>query len=67
MIKKGFVSFICSDGHDLDRPLTLIDAYRLVENKFSNEVANLLFFENGRRVIENIDVLSVPLCKKKFF
>lgn len=67
LIKKGFVSFICSDGHDLDRPLSLIDAYRFVENKFSSEVANLLFFENGRRVIENIDVLSVPLCKKKFF
>ncbi len=43
LIKRGQVSFICSDCHDLNRPLTLIDAYKLIDRKFNSEVSNLLF------------------------
>lgn len=67
LIEKSLVSFICSDAHNLNRPLSLMDAYKLIEHKFNSEIANLLFNENGDRVISDMETLKLPLCKKRLF
>ncbi len=67
LIEKGYLSFICSDAHNINRPLTLIDAYNLISHKFNIDIANLLFEENSNRVLENKDTIKPFKCKKRLF
>ena len=52
-IKKGFISFVASDGHNLDdRPQLLRNSASIVEKKFGPEVAERLYWANQICVIE---------------
>lgn len=66
-IEKGELSFISSDCHNLDRPLSLIDAYKLIERKYSKEIAETLFNENPLRVISNKPLIKLQTTKKRIF
>ena len=51
-IKKGYIHFVASDGHNLDtRPLSMQKAARTVEKKFGQEEAQKLFYDHARMVI----------------
>lgn len=51
-IKKGYIDFVASDGHNLDtRPLSMQKAARTVEKKFGQEEAQKLFYDHARMVI----------------
>ncbi len=51
LIKKGLVDFVASDYHDF-RQLSILDAKKVVEKKFGKEIAQNLFIENARKIIE---------------
>ena len=53
MLKHHFVSFIASDAHHKERPLTLQDAYNRVSILLGKEEADQLFTYNSKKVIEN--------------
>ncbi len=67
LIEKGKLSFIASDAHNEYRPVSLLDAYRLVSRKFSEETAALLMEINPGRVIEDKPVKKVAAIRKKLF
>lgn len=47
MIENGWVSFIASDAHNVYRPCQLSDAYKVIRKKYSEEIADKLFYQNG--------------------
>lgn len=54
LLKHKLVHFIASDAHDPQRRLPVLSkAYSYVSRKYGEDYANLLFDENGRRVIEH--------------
>ena len=67
LIGKGKLSFIVSDAHNEHRPVSLLEAYRLISRKFSEETAELLMEINPKRVIENRSIKKVPAVKKRLF
>ena len=67
LIENKQLHFIASDAHNSHRPLTLIDAYKLVEKKFNCEVSKLLFIDNPKNVINNNDVAILPKVKRHLF
>lgn len=59
LMDANLVHFISSDGHDLSRrPVKLKSAYELVVNQWGEERANLLFYQNQKKMMkaEDIDV-----------
>ena len=67
LIEQGRVSFICSDAHNEYRPLSLLDAYKTISKKFNKEVADILFTDNAKRVINDEDLIKLKPVKKKWF
>ncbi len=53
MIKNGFVSFVASDAHNYQRPLSLKRALSLVENVIGEKEAEKLFITNPQKVIDD--------------
>lgn len=67
LIEKGKLSFIASDAHNQYRPVSLLDAYKLVSRKFSEETAELLMEINPGKVIEDKLVKKVSAIRRKLF
>ena len=67
LIEKGKLSFIASDAHNEYRPVSLLDVYKLVSRKFSEETAELLMEINPGKVIEDKPVKKVAAIRKKIF
>lgn len=60
LIKQGKLSFIASDAHSEHRPVSLINAYKLIEKKFGRQIAYRLFIRNPNAVINNYVVKPMP-------
>ena len=59
MLENNLVHLVASDGHKLNtRTVTLIESYKLVQEKFGRETANRLFYKNPKKIIqgEKIDI-----------
>jgi protein-tyrosine phosphatase len=53
LLSKGLVSFIASDAHDCThRPPRIDQAYTLVKKKMGLKIAECIFVENPRRVLQ---------------
>jgi protein-tyrosine phosphatase len=54
LIEAGMVQFVASDAHDLElRPPGLAAAYGRVGQRFGDEVAERLFVDHPRAVLED--------------
>lgn len=53
MLTHGFISFIASDTHGKQRPIQLKEVYELVTKKYGQELANDLFYNNAKAIIEH--------------
>jgi protein-tyrosine phosphatase len=52
MLDKGLVHFVASDGHDIiRRPPRLDVAFRWVQERYGNDLAELLFIDNPRAAV----------------
>ena len=51
MMKYGFISFIASDAHGRKRPSHLKEVYELVVSKYGKEVADDLFYNNAKAIL----------------
>jgi protein-tyrosine phosphatase len=52
MIENNLAHFIASDGHKKDtRTVTLTECYNLISDKYGNDIANRLFYENPLKAI----------------
>lgn len=63
LLDKGLVHFIASDGHDPEfRPPRMDEAWAWVTERYGAALAQLLFVDHGKAVIENrpIDLSSFP-------
>jgi len=63
LLERRMIHFVASDGHDpLQRPPQLLRAYRIVQEIFSEELADLLFIYNPRAVVEDKPLPVGPAC-----
>lgn len=61
LLRRRLVHFVASDAHDaVCRPPSLGEAYRLVRQVFSAELAELLFVRNPRAVLEDREIQAWP-------
>jgi len=61
LIQHRIVHFVASDAHDpVHRPPRLVDGYRIVGEMFGSALANLLFIENPRAVVQNQVIAGYP-------
>ena len=67
LIEEGKMHFICSDAHNVNRPLSLVDGYKLISKKFNDNVADVLFNDNPKKVLFNDNVQNVDRCKRRLF
>ena len=56
LLKLGLVDFVASDVHSF-RPNYLQMANEFIAKKFGRDVANKLFIENAKKVINNQDII----------
>ena len=56
LLKLGLVDFVASDVHSF-RPNYLQKANEFIAKKFGRDVANKLFIENAKKVINNQDII----------
>ena len=62
LLERGWVEFVASDGHDLDkRPFSLAAAYERVRELCGSVTAQRLFSENPRRAIKGEPVEAMPM------
>jgi len=68
-IDRGICHFIASDAHDTrDRHPKLRSAYEIVQGKWGEDLAERLFTENGKAVIEGAPIdRELPVKKKRWF
>jgi len=66
-IEKGKLSLMASDAHNEYRPLSLIEAYDLIERRFSYETAHLLMDVNPLRVLKDRPIKKAEPVRKHLF
>ena len=60
LIRRNWVHFVGTDAHSSNRRRPLMrDAYEHVANKYGDNMANRLFIDNSKCVINNEDILLV--------
>lgn len=67
LIEEGKISLFASDAHNELRPSLLKEEYELVSKKFDKQIAELLFVENPRNILNNLDIIKPQKIKKKLF
>ena len=67
LIKQQKIHLIASDGHNINRPITLIDAYNLITKHFNKEISDILFNDNPRRLLDDKELLNVDRVKEHIF
>ncbi len=74
LIENNLAHFVASDGHKPDgRSVTLAESYKLVKEKFGEEIASQLFYENplhailGDSVQTNVPIPIEDDLKPKFW
>ncbi len=66
LISRGKLSFIASDGHQTEwRPILLKEAFLEIVNKFSLEIAEKLFEQNQKLLLNNQPIPLMPSSKRK--
>lgn len=61
ILRRGAAHFVATDSHGVfTRTTELLDAYNLVAERYSREWADILMYENPRRVIEHRRLLDLP-------
>lgn len=66
-IHEGYLYFIASDAHNEYRPCTLKNAYDIIVSKFDEDIANRIFIDNPKCIINNETIAKMPIIKKKLF
>ena len=51
-----------ASGHRISK---LSDAYSVVSKRIGSENADILFFENPKRILSDMDILNIEVVKKK--
>lgn len=67
LMDAGAISFIASDAHNQNRPLSLKRAYEYVSSQYGNQVADTVFVDNPKRVLcnQNVEQKNIRLVHKK--
>lgn len=68
VFKENKVHFISSDAHSIDmRPPILSSSYRIIEKNFNKKIAEKIFYENPKKVIDGVMVENMVLNNFNFF
>ncbi len=61
LMDEGAVHFVATDAHGVfSRTTGLLDAYEFISRRYSPDWADILTFENPKRVLENRRILRLP-------
>lgn len=64
---NGYCDLICTDTHRAsgNRIEKLSDVYSVVSKRIGSENADILLYENPKRILKNMDILDINVEKKK--
>lgn len=65
LIDNQNLHIICSDAHNINRPITLLQAYNHISNKYNKQLADILFNTNPYNVLNNKQLIKLPKVKRK--
>ena len=67
LLDDGYCDVIGTDTHRASghRISKLSDAYSVVSKRIGSENADILFFENPKRILSDMDILNIEVVKKK--
>ena len=67
LLDDGYCDVIGTDTHRASghRISKLSDAYSIVSKRIGSENADILFFENPKRILSDMDILNIEVVKKK--
>lgn len=65
-LAKGYVYFIASDAHNLERRCKLAAVYERVAKRFGEDIAKRVLVENPQRVLDDEALDAMPVIRKKF-
>ena len=67
LLDDGYCDVIGTDTHRSsgNRISKLSDAYSVVSKRIGSENADILFYENPKRILSDMDILNIEVVKKK--
>lgn len=67
LLDNGYCDLICTDTHRAsgNRIEKMSDVYSVVSKRIGSENADILFYENPKRILSNMDILDIEVIKKK--
>ena len=67
LLDNGYCDVICTDTHRAsgNRIEQLSDVYAVVGKRIGSENADILFYENPKRLLSNKEILNIEVVKKK--
>ena len=67
LLDNGYCDVICTDTHRAsgNRIEQLSDVYSVVSKRIGSENADILFYENPKRLLSNKEILNIEVEKKK--
>ena len=67
LLDNGYCDVIGTDTHRSsgNRISKLSDAYSVVRKRIGSENADILFYENPKRILSDMDILNIEVAKKK--
>lgn len=67
LLDNGYCDLICTDTHrsNGNRIEKLSDVYSVVSKRIGSENADILFYENPKRILKDMDILDIDVEKKK--
>ena len=67
LLDNGYCDLICTDTHRAsgNRIEKLSDVYSVVSKRIGAKNADILFYENPKRILSNMDILDIEVEKKK--
>lgn len=67
LLDEGYCDVIGTDTHRSsgNRISKLSDAYSVVSKRIGSENADILFYENPKRILNDMDILNIEVVKKK--
>ena len=67
LLDDGYCDVIGTDTHRSsgNRIAKLSDAYSVVSKRIGSENADILFYENPKRILSDMDILNIEVVKKK--
>lgn len=65
LIDNQNLHIISSDAHNINRPITLLQAYNHISNKYNKQLADILFNTNPYNILNNLPLIKLPKVKRK--